>query len=339
MANAQGVDVRQCPGQLVEVQLHQQHGQGLLALVVLPGYAVHRLGDELQDQVEVQLVRLYGGEGMAGSTHGVYETSNRNGQFKLPLFRVLLSPVIKNKRSADPEGLPGVDAFSAKNTTKQTILGRILAIEKRANDASPLSTRYASIRTVRNCSKNYETWRGKRQDPTEKKKSKICIGNHTDCLVHFTICSRPQVCPRNTLRSTKSAKVHHDSQARAGPGNNFGGDPITDAALTETAHSNNMYAHAHPHVSQQDDAVSTRSCRRLFFVFLTTYGSMTDKTATLQNPASSRLSRQARDNRNTVCERNGVLLLYYSISTTTVGFYGESLHRSRPTGASCNVQS
>lgn len=117
MANAQGVDVRQCPGQLVEVQLHQQHGQGLLALVVLPGYAVNRLGDELQDQVEVQLVRLYGGEEMAGSAHGVYETSNRNGRFKLPLFRVLLSPVIK-KRGADPEDLPGVDAFSAKKHNK-----------------------------------------------------------------------------------------------------------------------------------------------------------------------------------------------------------------------------
>lgn len=60
MADAEGVDVRQSPGELVEVQLHQENRQRLLALVVRPRHAVHRLRYELQDQVKVQLVRLDG---------------------------------------------------------------------------------------------------------------------------------------------------------------------------------------------------------------------------------------------------------------------------------------
>lgn len=58
MADAEGVDVREGPGELVEVQLHEEHRQRLLALVVCPRHAVHRLRHELQDQVKVQLVRL-----------------------------------------------------------------------------------------------------------------------------------------------------------------------------------------------------------------------------------------------------------------------------------------
>lgn len=58
MADAEGVYVREGPGELVEVQLHEEHRQRLLALVVRPRHAVHRLRHELQDKVEVQLVRL-----------------------------------------------------------------------------------------------------------------------------------------------------------------------------------------------------------------------------------------------------------------------------------------
>lgn len=61
MADAERVNVRQGPCELVEVQLHEEHRKRLLALVVSPRHAVHRLRHELQDQVKVQLVRLGAG--------------------------------------------------------------------------------------------------------------------------------------------------------------------------------------------------------------------------------------------------------------------------------------
>ena len=58
MTDTEGVDVRQRPGELIDVQLHQDDRQRLLALVELPRNAVDRLRHELKHQVEVQLVGL-----------------------------------------------------------------------------------------------------------------------------------------------------------------------------------------------------------------------------------------------------------------------------------------
>lgn len=58
MADAEGVDVSEGPGELVEVELDEEHRQRLLALVVRPRHAVHGFRHELQHQVKVQFVRL-----------------------------------------------------------------------------------------------------------------------------------------------------------------------------------------------------------------------------------------------------------------------------------------
>lgn len=63
MADSEGVDVCQGPSELVEVELHEEHRQRLLALVVRPRHAVHRLRYKLQDQVKIQFVRLDGWSG------------------------------------------------------------------------------------------------------------------------------------------------------------------------------------------------------------------------------------------------------------------------------------
>lgn len=59
MADPKGVDVREGSGQLVQVQLHEEHREGLLTLVVRPRHAVHRLRHELQDQIQIKLIRLF----------------------------------------------------------------------------------------------------------------------------------------------------------------------------------------------------------------------------------------------------------------------------------------
>lgn len=58
MADAQGVDVRERSGELIQVKLHQDDGERLLALVVLPRNAVDSLRYKLQHEVQVQLIRL-----------------------------------------------------------------------------------------------------------------------------------------------------------------------------------------------------------------------------------------------------------------------------------------
>lgn len=59
VAYAEGVDVRQRSGQLVEVELDVDKGEGNLGLLMMPTYGVHRLLDVLEDKVEIEFVRLF----------------------------------------------------------------------------------------------------------------------------------------------------------------------------------------------------------------------------------------------------------------------------------------
>lgn len=60
MADALGVDVRQSPEQLVDVQLDLEDRHGRLHLVEESGGTVDSLGNELLDQVEVDFIFLRG---------------------------------------------------------------------------------------------------------------------------------------------------------------------------------------------------------------------------------------------------------------------------------------
>jgi hypothetical protein len=70
MADTLGVNVCQRPEQLVDVQLHFQHGHGRLELVEVTGCAVDGLWDILEDEVEVDFIFLFGGGKSAGGTGG-----------------------------------------------------------------------------------------------------------------------------------------------------------------------------------------------------------------------------------------------------------------------------
>ena len=58
MANALGVYVGQASKQLVHIQPDEGPRNRLLALGILTSHFVHGLGDELQDEVQVDLVLL-----------------------------------------------------------------------------------------------------------------------------------------------------------------------------------------------------------------------------------------------------------------------------------------
>jgi hypothetical protein len=62
MADTLGVDVCQRPEQLVDVQLHLQHGHRRLELVEVTRCAVDGLWDILEDKVEVDFIFLLRGE-------------------------------------------------------------------------------------------------------------------------------------------------------------------------------------------------------------------------------------------------------------------------------------
>ena len=58
VTDAQGMDVRQTAEQLIHVQFDERNGYRLLLLVVVTSDPVHRLRNELQNQVQVHLVLL-----------------------------------------------------------------------------------------------------------------------------------------------------------------------------------------------------------------------------------------------------------------------------------------
>ncbi len=57
VADAHGMDVRQCAAHLEHVQLHKQRGHALPALAVVLADAEHRFWHKLQDQIQVYLCR------------------------------------------------------------------------------------------------------------------------------------------------------------------------------------------------------------------------------------------------------------------------------------------
>ena len=60
MADAFGVDVGERAEHLVGVEFDEQDGHGLLHAVVVLHHAVHRLGDEVHHDVQVELLLLRG---------------------------------------------------------------------------------------------------------------------------------------------------------------------------------------------------------------------------------------------------------------------------------------
>ena len=59
VAYAEGVDVGQGPGQLVQVELDVDEGEGDLGLLVMPTYGVDGLLDVFEDEVEIELVGFF----------------------------------------------------------------------------------------------------------------------------------------------------------------------------------------------------------------------------------------------------------------------------------------
>ena len=51
--------MRQRPGKLVEIELDVDEREGDLGLLMVPTYGVHRLLDVLEDEVEIEFVRLF----------------------------------------------------------------------------------------------------------------------------------------------------------------------------------------------------------------------------------------------------------------------------------------
>mmetsp|Transcript_11895 Transcript_11895/g.32917 ORF Transcript_11895/g.32917 Transcript_11895/m.32917 type:complete len:201 (+) Transcript_11895:737-1339(+) len=115
MAHPAAVDVGQRPCHLVRVQLHQHVRHPLRGLAVHLGQPVHRVGDKLQDQIQVNLLLLVRAVKAVLQSHDVGVVQHAHD-----LQLAVLEPLIL-QHLLDRDGVARLHASRLENHSKGTV--------------------------------------------------------------------------------------------------------------------------------------------------------------------------------------------------------------------------